>query len=289
MQFYGQSEQAANRILDTFKSGKLPAAVARIFIRRTDDVPCRRWSWSNQLLTALSGTSDARGFRQWLDVGRAVRKGAHAFQILGPILVKREERDADTGETRERLALVGFKSIPVFRLDDTDIIDEERWAAASKAEAESQRFGDGLPLVDVARSWGLTVETYSGSDRGALGWYSAGGRSIALGVKNLSTWAHELVHAADDRCIGGLKPGQRADQEIVAELGGAVLLECLGQRDDADVGGSWRYIDSYAQRDGVAPITYCERLLKRVCEAVALMLDTAAELATAPAPIVTAA
>jgi hypothetical protein len=69
MQFYGQSEQAANRILDTFKSGKLPAALAPLFIRRTDGVPCRRWSWSNQLLTALAGTSDARGFRQWHDDG----------------------------------------------------------------------------------------------------------------------------------------------------------------------------------------------------------------------------
>lgn len=283
MQFYGQSEQAANRILDTFKAGNLPAALAPIFIRRADDVPCRRWSWSNQILTALAGTSDARGFRQWLDAGRAVRKGSRAFQILGPVTVKREERDAETGETRERMALVGFKSIPVFRLEETDIIDEARWAAASKAEAESQRFIDGLPLVSVARAWGLNVETYNGAGASALGWYSSGGRSIALGVKNLSTWAHELIHAADDRCIaGGLRPGQRADQEIVAELGGAVLLECLGQHEAADVGGAWRYIDSYANRDHVAPLTYCERLLKRVCEAVTLILDTAADLAAAP-------
>ena len=290
MKFYGPSEEAATRILDAFRSGRLPEALAPVFIRRADNVPCRAWSWSNQILTALAGTSDARGFRQWLDAGRAVRKGAKAFYILGPITVKREERDPDTGETRERFAVVGFKSIPVFRLEDTDVVDEERWAAANKSEADSQRFIDGLPLVEVARSWGVNVETYNGAGASMLGYYSAGGRSIALGVKNLSTWAHELTHAADDRCIaGGLKRGQRADQEIVAELGGAVLLECLGRRDDADVGGAWRYIDSYANRDGVAPITYCERLLKRVCEAVALILDTAAELTAAPAPVVTAA
>jgi hypothetical protein len=282
MRFYGQSEEAATRILDAFRSGRLPEALAPVFIKRADNVPCRAWSWSNQILTALAGTSDARGFRQWLDAGRAVRKGAKAFHILGPITVRREDRDPDTDEIRERFAVVGFKSIPVFRLEDTDIIDEARWAAANKAEAESERFIDGLPLVGVARAWGLTVETYNGAGASALGWYSAGGRSIALGVRNLSTWAHELVHAADDRCIAdGLKPGQRADQEIVAELGGAVLLECIGHHDDADVGGAWRYIDSYAQRDGVAPITYCERLLKRVCEAVAFILDTAAELAAA--------
>ncbi len=79
-----------------------------------------------------------------------------------------------------------------------------------------------------------------------------------------------------------MKPGQRADQEIVAELGGAVLLECLGFHGDSDLGGAWRYIDSYAKRDNVATITYCERLLKRVCEAVALILDTAAQLPAVP-------
>ncbi len=37
-------------------------------------------------------------------------------------------------------------------------------------------------------------------------------------VENLATWGHELVHAADDRCIaGGLKPGQRPDQEIAGD------------------------------------------------------------------------
>jgi hypothetical protein len=135
----------------------------------------------------------------------------------------------------------------------------------------------------------LNVETYNGTEAGALGWYSSGGKSIALGVCNLSTWAHELMHAADDRCIGGLKPGQRGDQEIVAELGGAVLLECIGQHEAADVGGAWRYIDAYAKRDKVAPLTYCERLLRRVCTAVALVLDTAAALETVPAESAVAA
>ena len=204
--------------------------------------------------------------------------------------MKRKTVDADTGERDTRMAVVGFKSIPVYRLEDTDVIDAERWAVANKSEADSSRFIDGLPLVEVARSWGLNVETFNGAGARFMGKYSSGAAVIALGVKNLSTWAHELTHAADDRCIvGGLKPGQRADQEIVAELGGAVLLECLGEHEAADVGGAWRYIDSYANRDGVAPLTYCERLLKRVCEAVALILDTAAELTTAPAPAVKAA
>ncbi|MGB2987549.1 MAG: hypothetical protein WBE26_16920 [Phycisphaerae bacterium] len=54
MQFYGKAETAANRIIELFRTpDKLPQALAPIFIRRADNVPCRAWSWSNQILTAL--------------------------------------------------------------------------------------------------------------------------------------------------------------------------------------------------------------------------------------------
>ena len=60
MNYYGKAETAANRILELFRGGDVPKALAPIFIRRRDNVPCRAWSWSNQLLTALAGHSDAQ-------------------------------------------------------------------------------------------------------------------------------------------------------------------------------------------------------------------------------------
>ena len=60
--FHGKAKQAADTIIGAFQSGTLPKALAPIFINRPDeDTPCRKWSWSNQLLTALAGYSDARG------------------------------------------------------------------------------------------------------------------------------------------------------------------------------------------------------------------------------------
>ena len=281
MRFYGKSEETAKRILSVFQSGSLPAALAPVFIHRRDNVPCRAWSWSNQMLTALAGTSDARGFRQWQEAGRSVRKGSKAFQILGPITVKRTDRDEDGAES-ERMALVGFKSIPVFRLEDTDVVDAERWSKAAPDTGAAQRFIDGLPLVSVAKAWGLSVQTFDGEHARYLGFYR-NGQGIALGVENLSTWAHELTHAADDRCIGGLNGGQHLDQEVVAELGGAVLLTVLGHDVDADLGGCWRYVQSYCEREKKNTLSVCQNLLNRVCNAVALILDTAAELQGAEA------
>ena len=47
-QYYGKAESAAKRILELFRSGNVPQALAPMFIRRKDNVPCRAWSWSNQ-------------------------------------------------------------------------------------------------------------------------------------------------------------------------------------------------------------------------------------------------
>lgn len=100
--------------------------------------------------------------------------------------------------------------------------------------------------------------------------------AVMLGVENLSTWAHELVHAADHR-LTNLK-GAKWHKEIVAELGGAVLLECLGMEHDADLGGAFRYIQRHAEDAKMDTVRACVEVLDRVCNCVSLILDTAEDL-----------
>jgi hypothetical protein len=88
-----------------------------------------------------------------------------------------------------------------------------------------------------------------------------------------------LVHAADYRAGTITKtPGQQPDNEVVAELGGAILLEILGHEVEADRGGAWAYIKAYAEQAKIEPLTACVRTLNRTCDCVALILDTAEEL-----------
>jgi len=61
MQYVGKAVDVAATIIEAFQTGNLPKAMAPIFIRRKDGVPCRSWSWGNQLLCVIYGTSDARG------------------------------------------------------------------------------------------------------------------------------------------------------------------------------------------------------------------------------------
>jgi hypothetical protein len=134
-----------------------------------------------------------------------------------------------------------------------------------------------LPLIEVAQAWGLKVDAFNGREHGPLGSYRPS-REISLGVKNLSTWAHELVHAAD-HCFGNLNErGQHWRSETVAELGGAIVLEALGLETDSDRGGCWQYIKHYADKAGVTPIEASTKVLKRTCDAVNLILTEAAKL-----------
>ncbi|HWA99979.1 MAG TPA: hypothetical protein VG713_15880 [Pirellulales bacterium] len=273
MKFYGKAEAAAKTIVDAFKAGNLPAALAPIFIERKDDRPSTSWSWGNQLIAALHGCTDARAFGQWFDVKRAVKKGEHARCIILAPCTRKEKSKGDDGQDTERLHVYGFRGVPVFDVSQTDgeplppAVDSDTAAWLAK-----------LPWREVAESWGLSVDAINGRAGKALGWYRHR-EAIALGVKNLATWAHELVHAADDRLGQLTERGQHWRSETVAELGGAILLCILGNELEADLGGCWRYVSAYAKDAELEPITACTRVLKRTCDAVALILDTAEQLA----------
>ena len=59
----------------------------KIAMIKTKVKPCDRWSFTNKILMLIQGTADARGYRQWQEAGRHVKKGAHAIHILAPRLV----------------------------------------------------------------------------------------------------------------------------------------------------------------------------------------------------------
>jgi hypothetical protein len=90
-------------ILDRFNSRDIPNAVAYSMFPIAD-IPSSQWSILNRTLMFLAETQDARGFRQWNEVNRYVKKGSKAFYILVPYIRKAD--DKDTGEGRD--VLIGF-------------------------------------------------------------------------------------------------------------------------------------------------------------------------------------
>ncbi len=272
MFFKEKAQAAAQEILTAFEQGTIPKDLAQVFIHRNDDVPARRWSYSNRLIAALRGHHDARGFRQWKEVGRHVKAGEHAFHILVPHKITAKEDDEEKGIKAGDVMVVGFLSAAVFGYSQTD-------GAPLPGDEDEVRFVDSLPLIEVASSWGIEVVTYSGAGIGALGFFTP--RQIALGVRNPTTWAHEMIHAADHRLATLSKGrGQKLDNEIVAEFGGAVLLECLGLSSESDRGGAFEYIQGYCRKHERSLMSAVTELVDRTCNCVALILQTADELKT---------
>lgn len=261
--YYSSSAQSAvNAIVEAFQHpAGLPKALAYMHLQGTHS-PCAKWSYANRLLVALAGHTDARGFRQWQTVGRTVKKGSKASYILSPMIVRKTEKDAQ-GVERQIAYPKGFTATPVFGYSQTE---------GEPLDTPDAAFLDALPLREVAEKWRLQISSYDASNHHAAGFYSPGRGEIALGVANLSTWTHELIHAAEDR-LGTLHATDSADAEIVAELGGATLLQMLGEQHQADLGGAYSYVQMQCKGDDI--VRRCTELLTRICRAIELILNEA--------------
>lgn len=275
MKYTGDVKGTIDRIIKSFESGELPKTMAQVFVQGAAERHCSSYSFMNRFIVMIHGYTDAMGFKQWKKIGRSVKKGEKGFAILAPILVNKREVNETTGKVEEFKICIGFKAVKVFGFEQTE-------GKPLKDHDESvQQFLSELPLLNVAKKWGLEVQAYNGREGEALGFYSYNG-TIALGTQNLSTWAHELAHAADDK-LGSLKGDKKWVVEVAAELAGAVLLEAIGKPDASDRGGCWEYIKNYAESANIEPIDACRMVLGRVAKIVELILETANETETVEA------
>jgi len=266
--YFGKAEDAVNAILKAFEENRIPKAMSSLYIDDAASKHMSGYSWLNRFIVAIHGYSDAMGFKQWKSKhNRTVKKGEKACYILAPVLKNIE--DAETSEKRK--ICIGFRGCAVFGLEQTEGDEIKQGDGAAE-------FLNELPLKEVAAKWGLEINAYNGQEGSALGSYLPGSQ-ISLGVKNLSTWAHELAHAADDRNGTLVKKGRTKDDyalgEVVAELAGAVLLESIGQPQDADRGGAYEYIKGWAAKVDMKPVDACRKVLTRVVESVNLIMQEA--------------
>jgi len=259
--------EACDRLLEMFRTGELPPAVARTTIQAMDsELPSSRWSLGNRLLMLLAGTNDARGFRQWEAVGRKVKKGAKAFYILGPYTRRvTEKRSNEEGEEteEERIIVTGFKAIPVFRYEDTA---GEELFRPDYAPMELP------PLAEVAENYGIAVK-YGPFTKRFYGYFRPSKEEIMLCTHDVDTFFHELAHGIHNT-IRPLKGGQDADQEIVAETAAAVLCEMYGY--EGYLYHGYRYIKHYAKAEnGAALVKAVMKVLADVQKVLQIILNNA--------------
>ena len=246
-------------ILECFRSGNVPEAIA-ISMFPAADTPSSMWSLLNRTIMFLSGTADARGYRQWQSANRHVVKGAKAIHILVPFMKKAKD-DLD-GQGDGKTILRGFGVKPVFRVEDTD---------GEELDYQKIELPD-LPLIEKAEAWGINVKAVPGNYR-YYGFFSPENREIRLAKPEEKTFFHELAHVAHEKVIGTLKNGQHPLQEIVAELSAQALCEIVGKEQSDTLGNSYKYIDTYAQKLMMSPYSACLKVMSDTEKVLHLILN----------------
>lgn len=276
-----RAEEILNGFLRMIETGQFPPAVAETNLRaREFDMPSSKWSLPNQLLMFLHGTLDARGYRQWQEVGRQVKHGARAFYIVGPVMKTVVRTNAETGEEEKTSVLVGFHFIPVFRVEDTE---GENLPTPDYTPAVLP------PLFDVAKAWNIRVTYGPATDR-YRGFYQAprhrgfrqvNGESARIHLCTHDEWVflHELAHAAQDRLGLLTHGGQDPRQECVAETAAAVLARMYGREGHEQAAA--RYVQSYvdASHDPQRTLQHLSRWMTEIQKVIHLVLDTAEQAA----------
>lgn len=260
--YFKKAEEVANKVIKSFQEGTFAKAMGQVFINGVYERHMSKYSTMNKLIVILNGYSDAMGYKQWSKIERNVKKGEKAIQILAPVIKKIRDKETD----EEKTICIGFRAINVFGYEQTE--------GKPIAYDEMPYFND-LPFKEVADKWGIKVTAYNGNEEKALGMYSPVANTITLGTRNLSTWVHELVHAAEDRLgyLNNKSKREKVISEVSAEFTGAVLLSMIGKEKEADIGGAFEYIKAWAAEENLKVIDICTSIIKRISTTIEFIME----------------
>jgi len=232
-----------------------------------------RLSLSNQLLIALArpDATFVAGFKGWLRLGFAVKKGERAISIIAPLPIK--ERDRVSGEeTGETITL--FKTVFVF--DRGQVAPIEGVEQAPLDPPCEPLTGDShrhliAPLSAFAESLGFTV-SFEAIEGSAGGWCDSKNKRIVVDAKRpanaqLRILIHETIHGLG---VGYAEYG-RERAEVIVDTATHVACASLGLRVD---GESVPYVVGWGEDGALEAVTEfaktIDALARRIEEALTI-------------------
>ncbi|MEW5832350.1 MAG: ArdC-like ssDNA-binding domain-containing protein [Campylobacterota bacterium] len=147
------------------------------------------YSFNNKMLLAFQGCNQVASFNKWKELGRSVKKGEKAKTILAPQTKKFKDKDEETGEEVERIAIVGFRPVPVFDIAQTEGEEIER-GMTTKAEISLDhvlKAAQTLGTIVEFRPMQFSIGGYVSSNEIVL-------NSNLSEAENVGTLIHELAH-----------------------------------------------------------------------------------------------
>lgn len=245
----------------------------------------RHYSFQNTVLIRIQRPDATRvaGYKAWQALGRQVRKGEKAIEILAPVRKKREI-ESESGDKEKVYALAGFRSASVFDLSQTD--GDELPPLESPLKGGDAGMVDRL--VEFSLENGVPVR-FEGA-LGANGYCRyRNGVPVEIVVDPLlpelhraKTLAHEvthsLMHGDDDYRIHTKKSLLELEAESVAYLvGSAFGLDTSGY--------SFPYIACWQEtEDALANLKASGERIRRTAALVIDRLEERAETVAVPVP-----
>jgi antirestriction protein ArdC len=236
------------------------------------------YSFHNQLMIAmqLGHATRVAGFRRWLELGYAVRKGEHAIRIWAPCLPSKKAlaRWRESGADPDNEPRTYFRLVPVFDASQVAPLPEFPGEPAPLEPPHEPIAGEGLadclpPLVEFADSLELevAVEPIPGA---AAGYHEpATGRIVIEDVgpgfspnAQVSVLVHEIAHALVriDRRDGDPKLDYAAEEVVVESVAWSVC-GVLGLDSS---GSAVPYVTGWAERVEGDPIESYAELIDRL-------------------------
>ncbi len=192
------------------------------------------YSLNNTLLISLQkpDSTTVAGYNTWKSLGRQVKKGEKAIQILAPIIYKKKredegEEDDKASARRDKLLsgetekiLVGFKIVNVFDIAQTE--GESLPEIAHKLDGTVEGYADFMKAIKEISPVPIILQTVEGS---ANGYYDLTNKYIAIDKDmsqemHVKTGIHEVTHALLHDRDNGMEKDSKPDietKEVQAE------------------------------------------------------------------------
>ena len=228
-----------------------------------------RYSWNNQFLiwfqSMMQGfdATMVKGYKQWQELGRTVKKGEKALYVLAPMIAHRCVQKECKGrvlysratkkytcpnDSRHQVGkfLTGFRDVAVFDVSQTDGEPIPVIELKDKCEGASKLIWDTLVSLADQHDFEVVV----GNAKGAEGYCSHSEKKIVISDKKdfgyqVKILTHEIAHLLLHKDITDYQQ-QRARYETEAEGVAWVVCEALDIHSEGD-NYSFGYISTWGK------------------------------------------
>ncbi len=242
------------------------------------------YSLNNTLLISMQkpDSTTVAGYTTWKSLGRQIKKGEKAIQILAPIICKKKKENEETedkniSDRKDKLKplkeetekiLVGFKVVNVFDITQTE--GEPLPEIVHKLDGSVKEYDDFMKALKEFSPVPIEFKSVEGS---ANGYYHLENKNIVIEenmsqVMHIKTGIHEITHALLHDKDNGIEKDLKSDietKEVQAESVAFTVCQYYGI-DSSDY--SFGYISGWSSGKDLKELKTSMEVIRKTAQTV---------------------